>query len=63
MDSIRELSLKEREVGSISDLAVTECPCRRGRGNKYIMDKQNGARLQRPYSPGKGVSFNFLDLL
>lgn len=52
MDNIRELSLKEREVGSISDLAVMECSFGRVKGNKYIRDKQNGARLQRPYSPG-----------
>lgn len=52
MDNIRELSRKEEEVDRISDLAVTENSCRRGRGNKCIVDRQNGAKSHRPYRPG-----------
>lgn len=52
MDNIRELIHKEEEVGRISDLDVTENSFRRRRGNKCTVDRQNWARLHRPYRGG-----------
>ena len=52
VDNIRGPSCEEGEVGRISDLAATESLYRKGRGNKYIEDRQNGVRLQRPCRPG-----------
>lgn len=51
---ILENCAERGEVGRISDLVVTESSCGRGTGNKPIVDRQNGVKLQKCYRPGSG---------